>query len=184
MAEYLASGAVSALELVRIADTVERGNGTSKDAARLRRVADDLSARPAGMFDFNRRTRQANVSAWCISAFGDDHAKSVEQRAIRLIEEAIEAGQACGCDPTMIHRLVDHIFAKPAGDLHQELGGVGVTLLALAEAARLDADQAEHAEYLRVVSLPLEHFAARNAAKNAAGFNVLEIASIANGGAA
>ncbi len=58
------------------------------------------------------------------------------------------------------------------GDLRQELGGVGVTTLALAAAAGVDADCCELSEVHRVLSKPLEHFTARNAAKNEAGFGV------------
>lgn len=119
-----------------------------------------------------RDQRQEWVHNWCVAAFGDDHAKSIEQRGIRLVEEAIEAGQAAGCSAEMIHRLVDYVFARPVGELRQEMGGVGVTLLALAQAAGVSADAAELAEFERVLSKPLAHFAARNAAKNAAGFDV------------
>jgi hypothetical protein len=121
----------------------------------------------------SRSTRQRSVHEWCVAAFGDNHAHSIEQRGIRLVEEAIETGQACNCDKDMVHRLVDYVYARPAGAMFQEIGGVGVTLLALSEAAMIDADQAEAAEFNRVLSKPLEHFAARNDAKNAAGFNVL-----------
>jgi hypothetical protein len=120
-----------------------------------------------------RDDRQDAVHAWCTAAFGDDHAKSIKQRGVRLAEEAIEAAQAAGVSPQMLHRLVDHIYAKEPGELRQEIGGVGVTLLALAEAAEVSADHEEQREFNRVLSKPLSFFAARNEAKNAAGFNVL-----------
>lgn len=63
--------------------------------------------------------------------------------------------------------------AKEPGELSQELGGVGVTLLALAAAANVSADDAELTEIRRVLSKPLEHFWARNKVKNDAGFNAL-----------
>lgn len=91
---------------------------------------------------------------------------------MRLLEEAIEAFQSAGCDAAMAHRLIDHVFSKAAGELSQELGGVGVTLLALAHAARLDADAEERREVERVLSKPIEWFAERNRAKNEAGFDV------------
>ena len=119
-----------------------------------------------------RDNRQATVSAWCAAAFGDEHAHSIAQRALRLVEEAIEAGQAAGVDRAMVHKLVDFIYDRMPGELKQELGGVGVTLLALAAAAHVSADEAELTEVLRVLSKPLEHFTARNAAKNAAGFQI------------
>jgi hypothetical protein len=119
-----------------------------------------------------RDARQLQVAAWCAAAFGYGHAASVPQRGVRLAEEAIEAAQAAGCDRAMIHRLVDYVFDRPAGQLAQELGGVGVTALALAQAANLSADECEWAEVARVLSKPLSDFAARNAVKNEAGFNV------------
>lgn len=120
----------------------------------------------------DRDRRQAETHAWCVAAFGDHDARSIPQRGLRLIEEAVETAQACGCDPATLHRLIDHVYARPVGELRQELGGLGVTLLALAEAAGISADEAERAEIGRVRAKPLSHFAARNAAKKAAGFHV------------
>lgn len=118
----------------------------------------------------DRDTRQAETHVWCIAAFGEDDACSIPRRGLRLAEEAIETAQACGCDAEMLHRLIDHIYAKPVGELPQELGGLGVTMLALAEAAGVSADEAERNEIARVRAKPLAHFAARNAAKKARGF--------------
>jgi len=119
-----------------------------------------------------RDLRQQRVADWCAAAFGTEHASSIPQRGIRLLEEAIELAQAAGCDRTMCHKLVDHIFDKPAGELRQEAGGVGVCLVALAAAGGFSADEAEAVEVERVLSKPLAYFAARNKAKNEAGFNV------------
>lgn len=118
-----------------------------------------------------RSARQTQVARWCAAAFGASHARSLPQRGVRLAEEAIEAAQAAGVDRDMLHRLVDHVYSRPPGELGQEIGGVGITLLALADAAGLDAEAQEGREWLRIESLPLEHFAKRNAAKDAAGFN-------------
>lgn len=121
--------------------------------------------------DKSRSHRQSRVSEWCIKAFGHDQATSLPQRGIRLVEEALEAAQAAGSSAEMIHRLVDHVYSRPVGELGQELGGVGVTALALAAAAGLDADAAEATEVQRVLSKPLSHFRERNSLKNAAGFD-------------
>jgi hypothetical protein len=117
-----------------------------------------------------RDDRQRVVAKWCAAAFGAGHASSIEQRGIRFLEEAIEAYQAAGCSREMAHKLVDYIFDKPAGELFQEFGGVGVTLLAFANAAGISADEAEAKEVARVLAKPLSHFAARNKLKNEAGF--------------
>jgi hypothetical protein len=119
-----------------------------------------------------RRRRQVDVSLWCEAAFGADHASSVPQRAVRMLEEAVELYQACGGDLMMAHKLLDFVFARPVGTISGELGGVGITTLALAQAAGEDADEAECIEFDRVLAKPLKHFHQRNEAKNAAGFDV------------
>ena len=125
------------------------------------------------MPDKTRTERQKQVADWCGAAFGKAHASSLPQRGIRLLEEAIELAQSAGCDREMAHKLVDHIWAKPAGEINQEIGGVGTTLLALAQAAGLDADTEEAREVARILATPPGYFAARNKAKNDAGFNVV-----------
>jgi hypothetical protein len=121
----------------------------------------------------DRDARQQQVADWCTAAFGAEHQASVPQRGLRFLEEAIEAFQAIGGDPAQAHKLIDYIFAKEPGELFQELGGVGVTLLALGAAAKLSVDKAERTEIARVLSKPLEHFWARNKVKNDAGFDAL-----------
>lgn len=118
-----------------------------------------------------REKRQYKVALWCIKAFGAEHLMSREQRGLRLAEEAIEAAQAVGCDAGQLHRLIDHIYAKTPGNVEQELGGVGITLLALATACGLDADYAEELELKRIEGLPASYFSERNEAKNKAGFH-------------
>lgn len=126
-------------------------------------------ALPSLMVEIERRrdVRQERTLAWVQAAFGVD---TVEQRGLRMLEEAIELYQAAGCDQAQAHALIDYVFSRPVGQVAQELGGLGVTLLALAATAGLSADQEEQREVERVLSKPLEHFKARNAAKNAAGF--------------
>ncbi len=117
-----------------------------------------------------RDRRQADVIAWARRAFGDDQAVSIPQRGLRLLEEAIEAFQAAGGEGVQGHELIDYVFGRPVGELRQELGGIGVTVLCLAAAAGISADEAERMEVERVLSKPLDYFRQRNAAKNAAGF--------------
>lgn len=131
---------------------------------RLVRRAYRLFARPV------RMTRQQQVGAWCAAAFGYDHAASLPLRGLRLAEEAIEAAQAAGSDRATLHRLIDHVYDRPAGDMYQELGGVGITLLALGAAAGMSVDAAERDELTRILSKPLDHFRERNDAKERAGF--------------
>ena len=119
-----------------------------------------------------RNHRQTMIAIWAREAFGEAEATSIPQRGLRLLEEAIEAFQACGGDEAMAHKLVSYVFARPPGTIGQELGGVAVTVLALAAAAGLSADEEECREVQRVLSKPLGEFTARNANKNAAGFRI------------
>jgi hypothetical protein len=64
---------------------------------------------------FSRDQRQAMLVDWARLAFGDVEATSVAQRGLRLLEEAIEAFQACGCDEALAHKLVTFVFARPPG---------------------------------------------------------------------
>ncbi len=119
-----------------------------------------------------RKERQEAVSRWCIECFGIDHATSLPQRGLRFLEEAIETAQAVDVPLATARKLLDYIYSRPKGQLRNELGGVGVTLLALASAASLSAEECERVEVERVLSKPRELFTARNEEKNAAGFNI------------
>lgn len=120
-----------------------------------------------------RDARQVRALSWARAAFGDREACSLPQRGLRLVEEAIEAAQAAGTPKDKIVDLVHHIYRQPAGALGQEIGGVALTTMILAEAASVSADVEEQRELARVLSRPLEHFAARNQAKNDLGFIVV-----------
>lgn len=128
----------------------------------------------------SRNTRQHVVAGWCRRSFGYgttgyNAAEQAEERNLRFLEEAIELFQACGGDKEMAHKLVDVIFEKPVGNLEQEFGGVGVTLLALANSVSVSADDSEKNELARVLSKPPEYWAARNQRKNEIGLGVKSI---------
>lgn len=117
-----------------------------------------------------RLERQRSIGEWATAAFGREQSLSIPHRGIRHLEESAELAQSCGVDEAMAHKLVSYVWSRPAGEIAQEMGGVGVTLLALAHAAGLDVDAEELREVQRVLSKPLEHFARRNDTKNQAGF--------------
>ena len=123
-----------------------------------------------------RDDRQRLVTAWARQAFGEVEATNLPQRGIRLLEEAIEAYQACGGGAAAAHKLVAYVFDRPPGEIGQELGGVAVTVLALAAAAGLSADEEECREINRVLDKPVAEFTQHNADKNAAGFRLVTFA--------
>lgn len=118
----------------------------------------------------NRNVRQKAVHSWCKAAFGERNATHLPQRGLRLIEEALELAQACGCDREQIHKYVDYVYSRPVGTIHQEIGGLSITLLALSEAAGFFAEDCEVTEWNRLRTKPLEDFRKRNEDKDAAGF--------------
>lgn len=124
-----------------------------------------------GTMSESRNFRQYVVAKWAEDAFGKE-SMTLPYRGVRMLEEAIECYQSCGGNVGMAHALIDYVFSHEPGKLNQEIGGVGTTLLTLAATARLSADEEEARELKRVLSKPLDHFRARNEAKNAAGFKL------------
>lgn len=123
----------------------------------------------------SRNLRQLAVTKRAIMCFGDKEVASVPQRGLRLLEEALELAQACGVSIDMVDKVKDHVYSRPVGVITQEIGGVGVTLLVLASAMNVYADECEEAECIRLMEVPVEHFKARNKAKNDAGLIVPEV---------
>lgn len=99
--------------------------------------------------NLTRLHRQHQVMRWCRETFGDE-LSTVRARAMRFLEEAIEACQAAGVESAAAEQLLAHVYARPAGDVAREIGACGVSLLAFAEASGVDADVAEACEFRRV----------------------------------
>lgn len=117
----------------------------------------------------DREFRQYVMSRWAIDCFGEDEATDPKQRVLRFLEESVELAQAIGLDREKALELVAFVYNRPAGDVQQELGQVGLTLMLVAECVSASADIAEQAECKRVLAKPREHYTARNQAKNDAG---------------
>jgi len=129
--------------------------------------ADKAEARLAAV-EQSRDLRQRAVATWATETFGAAR-MALPERCARFIEEALELVQACGMPRADVGRVVEYVFSRPAGEPAQEVGGVGITLLALCEVAGVSADAAEEAELRRVQAKSVEHFRARHNAKAAAG---------------
>lgn len=109
-------------------------------------------------------TYQSEVEEWLVACFGPEIAKDKVERNHRFLEEALELVQACGCTASEAHQLVDYVFGRPEGSIHQEVGGVMNTLSALCSAQGVEMADAAVDE-LRRVWTKVEQIRAKQAAK-------------------
>jgi hypothetical protein len=111
---------------------------------------------------------QKEVLAWAVRSFGEV-ACNCDERAARLAEEAIEIAQAEGVSLEVIVRIASRVYSRPAGDLWQELGGLGITAMAFAESVGLSLSDCTEREWHRVLSKSPEWWERKHAEKVAAG---------------
>jgi NTP pyrophosphatase (non-canonical NTP hydrolase) len=89
--------------------------------------------------------------AWAVSTFGETLARSKRERAVRLVEEAIELAQSSGVPKGAITDTLTQVYSKPAGDLRQEVGGVIVTLASLCGLHGFKIDECFEQEFARCI---------------------------------
>lgn len=112
--------------------------------------------------------RQKKVMSWALENFGPVAANR-DERAARLLEEAIEIAQIQGLSIPLIQRIAEHVYSRPPGRLGQEIGGVAITLEALAENAGFSVEEEAGHELARILALPKEWWKRKHAGKVAAG---------------
>lgn len=112
-----------------------------------------------------RFDRQIAILQWANATFGAETADITGERIRRFLEEAIELAQAVGLEQEEVENMVEYVFARPAGAVAREIGQVGVSLLALAEHLNVNAEHEERTEFERIISLPADHWQARQNAK-------------------
>lgn len=120
----------------------------------------------------DRVLRQGVAQRWATEAFGSGQASSPPQRALRLLEEAIELAQATDVPFNIATELLSYVYARIPGDPAQELGGVALTLLLACASLGVTAEDVEIAELDRVLNKSRDYFTKRNQQKNNAGFLV------------
>ena len=121
--------------------------------------------------NLKRNLRQSAVFHWVRATFGEPSTVASE-RVLRVLEEAIELAQAEGIPQDRVLASVEYVYRKPVGDPAQEVGGLGVTLLAYCETKGISADEEEAREFDRVVKIDADHFRARHNKKADAGIAV------------
>lgn len=119
-----------------------------------------------------RDRRQQAMLQWARDTFGgieNFDPCSIEERARRFLEEAIELCQAVGVTRQETDTVADYVFGREPGRPAQEIGGAMVTLNCLAEVLDESVCKAELDEWQRVQSKSKAHFEARHRAKMEVG---------------
>lgn len=106
---------------------------------------------------------------WICSTFGDAIATHSKERALRLLEEALELYQSLDGDVQMAHNLTNTVFQRPVGDPTQELAQVGLMVTTLAHQLSESVPNLVRAEMFRVMRLNPEKPKARMLEKFKAG---------------
>ncbi|WP_369952339.1 hypothetical protein [Ralstonia syzygii] len=136
---------------------IKRGHGQGMEDG-MRIQSDRQKSQRAG------EEFQARVQPWMMACFGPEIAADAQERNHRFLEEALELVQACGATASEAYQLVDYVYGRPAGDKHQEIGGVMVTLAALCLAQGQDMHAAGETELARIWT-KVEQIRAKQAAK-------------------
>lgn len=84
---------------------------------------------------------QHEVAGFVLDTFGDQLALDPVERGARFIEEALELIQATGITREHAHAMVDYVYDRPVGKVADEVGGAGITLMALANVEQLNVLQ-------------------------------------------
>jgi len=117
----------------------------------------------------DRAERQMVVEEWVIKTFGQACLSSVEERVLRVVEEALELAQSEFVPRERIEQLLSHVWARPLGNPSQELGSLGITMLAYAAAKGMNCDATEVMELTRIVNLDPNYFRTKQNIKAAKG---------------
>ena len=111
---------------------------------------------------------QKRVRRWVETRLGVD-AMRPHERAMRMLEEAVELAQALGVSEEEFLHIGAIVWTKPTGEFRQELGGAALTLLGCADGCGEILSECAFKELQRIESLPPEKFQRRQALNAEAG---------------
>lgn len=116
----------------------------------------------------SRNQRQRLVLRWATRVFGTITTR-IEERAMRVVEEAIEVAQAAGISQNTVEKILYRIYGKEPGRIEEEMGGLLVTTLAMCEVLGAEADELERNEIERILALPEGRVQEKHETKRALG---------------
>lgn len=115
------------------------------------------------------RQMQEVVAHWIATRFGKANLESKHERAMRLLEEAIEFAQAEGVSQRHCAALTNSVYGKPIGEGKREAAQVMVTLLAWAHNSNEEIIALAMKEIDRLHKLPMDKARGKHAIKVQAG---------------
>lgn len=107
---------------------------------------------------------QSRVLHWLEQVIEKELIMDVQERARRFFEEATELVQSVGMTKEELLFEMDNVYAKPAGEVHQEIGGVRTTLSAFGTALGINVEECGEQELARVWT-EIPRIREKNAAK-------------------
>lgn len=123
-----------------------------------------------------RERRQQVVFYWVERVFGPGIARNVVERAMRVLEEAMELAQAAKVSREDAQKLLDRVYGRDAGEVEGELANLCVTLLAFGATLGVSLESIERDEIERILAIPEAQMRARQVAKFEAGIGVMPTA--------
>lgn len=112
----------------------------------------------------NEKDFQTRVGIWMMECFDAETCRDGVERNHRFLEESLELVQSLDCTRDDCHALVDYVYNRNRGQPVQEMGGVMVTLAALALARSMSMEEAGETELRRVWTC-IEKIRAKQAGK-------------------
>ena len=92
---------------------------------------------------------QKETADWVVETFGEASSNDIVERPLRFLEEALELVQAVGLSKEEVLNIVNYVYDRPVGETFQEIGGVLLTLSALASAVNVSLGDAWTIELAR-----------------------------------
>jgi NTP pyrophosphatase (non-canonical NTP hydrolase) len=77
---------------------------------------------------------QGQVAKWMHHTFPASVVRDKDERAARMLEEALELAQASELSLVEVYQLVEYVFSRAKGTVEKEVGDVALTLAALCHA--------------------------------------------------
>lgn len=105
---------------------------------------------------------------WAVRMFGPV-ALNTDERAARVLEEALELAQVENVPKEVSQKLLDRVYSRPKGETVQEIAGLQFCINTLAANYNINPVTEAEIEFMRVSQWPKEYWAKKHKEKIDAG---------------